>query len=133
MKMNNIIAIGVGAIAGTYARYQLNITLLFTGYPLGTLIENIAGSFLLGGLTGFFTYQVPKEWLKLGLGVGLCGGFTTFSTFASDSVSLFSHDIIIAGLYMIVSLLGGIFAALAGYLVGEKIGDASARTQGGSR
>ncbi|MED5242849.1 MULTISPECIES: fluoride efflux transporter FluC [Priestia] len=122
MKAINLISIAFGAIAGTYARYFLNLSLLYTGYPIGTVIENLLGSFILGLLTGFFAWKQPKEWIKLGLGVGLCGGFTTYSTFAGDFVSLTQHYLWGGAIYFIVSLVGGILFALAGYLCGEAAG-----------
>ncbi|MDQ0802893.1 fluoride efflux transporter FluC [Priestia megaterium] len=122
MKAINLISIAFGAIAGTYARYLLNLSLLYAGYPIGTVIENLLGSFILGLLTGFFVWKKPKEWIKLGLGVGVCGGFTTYSTFAGDVISLTQRHLFWGAIYVMVSLVGGILLALAGYLCGEAAG-----------
>jgi CrcB protein len=121
--VKNIVAIAVGAAVGTSLRYYLNLYTLASGYPIGTMIENLSGSFLLGFLTGWFVYKIPRDWVKAGLGVGLCGGFTTMSTLASDSVFLFlGHSWWISAMYLFGSVLGGVACALAGYLFGQKLG-----------
>ncbi|SDH92541.1 camphor resistance protein CrcB [Alteribacillus persepolensis] len=121
--MKNVIAVGAGAAVGTYLRYLLNIQTLAVEYPIGTLLENTTGSLLLGMLSGYFAAVVPKPWVKAGLGTGLCGGFTTFSTFASDTVWLYlDHNIIQSFLYVFVTLGGGVTLALLGFILGQSIG-----------
>ncbi len=85
----NLLAISIGASVGTYCRYSLSIWMNNILFPLGTLVGNIMGSFLLGLFTSIFTRIIPKEWLKLGLGVGFCGGFTTMSTFSAEVAHFF--------------------------------------------
>lgn len=122
-SFKNIAAIAIGATIGTSLRYYLNLYTLATGYPIGTLIENLGGSFLLGLLTGWFVYKIPREWIKVGLGVGLCGGFTTMSTLAGDSVLLFvEHSWWLSLAYLLISVFGGVACAFGGYLLGQKIG-----------
>ncbi|MBM7702726.1 fluoride efflux transporter FluC [Metabacillus iocasae] len=122
MKIINILAIAVGASVGATLRFKLNMLLLHISYPIGTLIENILGSFLLGFLTAWFSCKAPKEWVKLGLGVGLCGAFTTFSTLASDTVALaLAYHFLVSVSYVFVSMFGGILSALVGYLFGVKL------------
>ncbi|RSL33059.1 CrcB family protein [Salibacterium salarium] len=121
--MKNFLAVGVGAALGTYLRYFINVQTQFTGYPVGTLIENLMGSLLLGLLSGYFATKKPKEWVKAGLGVGLCGGFTTFSTFAADTIGLYLQENMWLSLcYILITLPGGISLAMAGFLFGQKIG-----------
>lgn len=126
MKQNdikNIAAIAVGAALGTSLRYYLNVYTLTTGYPVGTLIENLSGSLLLGFFTGWFVYTFSKEWLKVGLTTGLCGGFTTMSTFAADSMEFLLHDAWwVLMIYLMLSILGGLACASIGYMIGQKIG-----------
>ncbi|MBP3949854.1 fluoride efflux transporter FluC [Bacillus suaedae] len=118
----NILSIGIGASIGTIGRYSLNVATLETGYPLGTLIENITGSFVLGFLTALFAFYIPKEWVKLGLGVGLCGGFTTMSTLAADTTFLFNaFSPIHSAIYLSLSMFGGILLAIVGFSVGTLI------------
>lgn len=128
--MKTILAIFVGGAFGTLFRYTVNEYTLVTGYPLGTVIENIFGSFLLGLLTGWFVYKSTKEWVKAGLGVGLCGGFTTMSTLAADSLFLFEVSGVYSSLlYIVISLFGGIILAAVGSLLGEKLGRSRERVK----
>ncbi|MFB4165253.1 CrcB family protein [Alteribacillus sp. JSM 102045] len=121
--MKNIIAIGAGAAIGTYLRYFLNLQTLSVGYPIGTFIENLAGSLLLGLLSGYFVAMKPKEWVKAGLEIGLCGGFTTFSTFVSDTVWLYlDQNLWQSLLYVVTTVTGGILLAFVGFSLGHKTG-----------
>lgn len=118
-QWKNIIAIGIGAAIGTIGRYELNLLTLDTGYPFGTMIENLLGSLLLGFLTAWFIVFVPKTWVKTGLGVGLCGGFTTMSTLAADAMILFhTYTPFESAMYVFGSMFGGILFALIGYRSG---------------
>ncbi|WP_209120962.1 CrcB family protein [Alkalihalobacillus sp. BA299] len=117
----NLIAIAVGGALGTILRYSLNVYTLFVGYPLGTVIENIVGSLLLGLFTGWIINRKTREWVKLGVGVGFCGGFTTMSTLAADSLFLFQQmSIFESMIYLFVSLFGGLTLAFWGLMFGMK-------------
>ncbi len=90
---------------------------------MSTVIENLSGSFILGFLTGWFIFKIPREWIRTGLGIGLCGGFTTMSTLASDSVFLIiDHMWWLSVLYLMVSVFGGVASAFGGYLFGQWLG-----------
>lgn len=118
----NIGAVAVGGAIGTLLRYYVNVYSLTYHFPIGTLFENITGSFVLGALTGWFLSRQSREWVKVGLGVGVCGGFTTMSTLAADSVALFVEvQWLLSLLYLLVSIFGGMISALVGYLLGQKL------------
>lgn len=116
MKIRNIAAIAVFAFVGGLLRYLLSISLS----EWGILVANLVGCFILS----FLTYYVIEldllvGWLNLGLGTGLIGAFTTFSSFATSVVNLSRSSLLIGGGYFLVSLLGGFFAALLGYLLAQ--------------
>ncbi len=123
MNIKIIVAVGIGGATGTLFRHFVNISVLDFYFPIATVVENIFGSLLLGFLTGWFIYKIPKDWLKAGLGVGVCGGFTTMSTFASDSFFLSQNSSILSSIfYIVLSLFGGILAAVVGFALGESYG-----------
>lgn len=129
--MKIISAVFIGGAVGTVLRYLVNITTLQL-YPMGTLIVNILGSFLLGLFTFWLFKRIKKKWLQAGLGVGLCGGFTTMSTLAADTLFLFQEIAPTQAIFYIVcSLFGGIFAALIGYVLGVKLSSVESRQEGG--
>jgi CrcB protein len=92
-KLLPYVLVGLGSFVGGNARYLLGRWvggLIDARFPLGTLLINVSGSFLLGLLAGFLAQRaVPNaDALRLALGVGFCGGFTTFSTFALETHAL---------------------------------------------
>lgn len=84
--------IALGSAIGGISRYMVGGAvqrLSASGYPLGTLVVNITGSFLLGLILryGLETASLTPE-LRVFLTVGFCGGYTTFSTFSYETVAL---------------------------------------------
>lgn len=110
----------LGAGIGGVCRHSVNVgaaRLLGFGFPYGTLTVNILGSILMGVLTELFVVRsgLPQE-LRLFLTTGLLGGFTTFSTFSLDAVTLWERGQwgLAAG-YITLSLIlsmAGLFAGL---------------------
>ncbi len=90
--VKSILAVGLGSFAGGAARYlvmrwvQIKVT---GGFPLGTMVVNVAGCFVLGLMAGVLgRLGVTNGYVKLFLTAGFCGGFTTFSTFMGDNMVL---------------------------------------------
>ena len=112
----------LGAGIGGALRHGVNVgaTKLFGyGFPYGTFIVNVLGSFAMGLLAGFFVYRagVPQH-LRLFLTTGILGGFTTFSTFSLDAALLIErHSYALAAGYLIGSVAAGLSALFFGLAV----------------
>ena len=110
---------GIGGFIGTVLRFLVSRYLQInfdTVFPWGTLIINIAGSFLIGIFLGIFEkgFMMSSEW-RLFFTVGICGGFTTFSTFSNDSFMLLQNkEILKFSLYAGMSFVFGIVSVLIG-------------------
>lgn len=116
-----IASIALGGAFGALARHGVNVAAAKTldpGFPYGTIIVNIAGSFLMGLIIAGLAHmnQQPSQEVRLFIITGFLGAFTTFSTFSLDFATLFERqDYLSAGLYLIFSVtlsIGALFAAL---------------------
>jgi CrcB protein len=111
-----------GGAAGALARWQAGVHAPVHGYdfPTTTLLINVVGAGLLGYLVGRVPVRGPRdEAVRLLLGTGVLGGFTTFSTYAVEVARRIPHhhtDTAIA--YAVVSVLAGVLAAIVGLAVG---------------
>lgn len=111
--------VGLGGAGGAICRYLLGMVPLRpqSGMPVMTLLINIAGAFLIGLITALATKQGnfdPR--LTLFLKVGICGGFTTFSSFSLETMGLLqAGDTFIAVFYAVLS----VFLCLAGVYLGQ--------------
>lgn len=114
----NCFMVGLGGFVGSILRYLVGLLPLDTGngFPIKTFLINLIGAFLLGFLSVCLGRRVDLQpQVALFLKVGLCGGFTTFSTFAYESSSLVQDGHMgVALIYMIGSLVLGVLAALLG-------------------
>ena len=114
------VALG-GALGATfrYATVLSATRILGAGFPVGTILVNILGSFIMGFLVIALD---QRNWLNLYpfLMVGLLGGFTTFSAFSLDAYMLFEQDNIDGSiLYVTISVLFSIMALLGGIWLGR--------------
>lgn len=120
--IKNILLIGAGGFLGSIARYfvsLLNLSISFYSLPVGTLIVNVAGSLVIGFLTGIADKSMilSTEW-RLFLMVGLCGGFTTFSTFTNENLMLLHNgQLLTVLLYTGLSIFLGFLAVYIGYVI----------------
>lgn len=122
-----MVNVAVGGAFGAVLRYQLGRSM--TGwlgpaamgvFPWATLTVNALGSLLMGVLAGWLTFRGTANWeqLRLLLGVGLLGGFTTFSAFSLEMVLLIERgQLLFAALYTFLSVALGITGLFAGLMV----------------
>jgi CrcB protein len=117
----------IGAGIGGALRHGVNVgatKLLGYGFPLGTFIVNVLGSFAMGLLAGFFAYRagIPQH-VRLFLTTGILGGFTTFSTFSLDAALLIErHSYGAAAGYLVGSVAAGLAALFFGLAVFRSAG-----------
>ena len=121
-----ILYIALGGIAGTLSRYGLEGWIqsrTATGFPLGTLTVNIAGSLLLGFILRVATgTALISPDIRAALTIGFCGAFTTMSTFSYESVALLNDgDYVRAALYMSATIFACVAAVMVGTALGSKL------------
>lgn len=117
--------VGVGGLLGTLARYGLQAAVQprSGGFPVGTLVVNLLGSLVLGFIARYAaeTTVVSPE-VRAGLTIGLCGGFTTMSSFAYETVALLGDGQYgRAAVYLLTTIVGSLAAVLAGAVVAGKL------------
>lgn len=119
--MQNCILVGIGGFIGTVCRYLIGLLPIGTenGFPIKTLMINVVGAFLLGLITALASKsEVVHPQIILMLRIGVCGGFTTFSTFAYESVDLMKDGTMtMALLYMGASVVLGVLAVFAAQML----------------
>ena len=111
-----LVAISVGGVAGTAARYGLTrvIHVAPGSFPWSTFTINLTGSFALGVLLTFIIERwPPSRYVRPFAAIGFLGAYTTFSTYMTEAVVLAN----IAALYVLASLFLGLFAVYAGIVV----------------
>lgn len=119
MKLKNIVSVAIFGFIGGILRYLLSNAFDTNG----VLFANLLGCFLLA----FLTYYVIERgllvsWLNAGLGTGLIGAFTTFSSFATATIKLAKGSLWQAGGYLLVSMFGGLLMALLGMVLARYLG-----------
>ena len=117
----------IGAGIGGALRHGFNVgasRLFGYGFPFGTFIVNVVGSFAMGLLAGYFIYRpgVPQH-MRLFLTTGILGGFTTFSSFSLDAALLIErHAYALAAGYVVGSVAAGLSALFFGLAVFRSAG-----------
>lgn len=120
-----LLLVMAGAAVGALLRYLTDTSIQSRHdslFPWGTLSVNVVGSLVLGVLTGAVGARVvPPSMLPL-LGVGLCGGLTTYSTFSYETMRLVEEDaLFFAFLNAVVSVVAGVAAAFAGVALSQAL------------
>lgn len=110
-------AVALGGALGSVARYAVGVgaRALAPGWPWGTLVVNVLGSFAIGLLFAWFMERPAPEWVRLGLITGVLGGFTTFSAFSIETLELLrSSGSLAAFAYVFATLATGLAACALG-------------------
>jgi len=115
--MTRLALVALGGAFGSVARYGIGVAFGETKWPAATLAINVVGSFLLGVVLTWGVARLSPD-VRVGLAVGVLGGFTTYSTFSHDAATLDRRG---AALYVLASVVLGIAAALGGRSVGERL------------
>jgi CrcB protein len=125
--IKHLLLIGTGGFIGSVARFlvsRLNNRIDWLSMPVGTLTVNVLGSLLIGFLIGISEKSpiLTVEW-RMFLMVGLCGGFTTFSSFSGENLMLLRNgQFLPLLLYTALSILLGFTAVYLGYLSTKLMG-----------
>ena len=123
--MKEILWVGLGGFAGANARYLLGMwvaTRFGTTFPYGTFIINVTGSFILGVIMGLLDAHVLAPAVRLSLGIGFIGAYTTFSTFTYETLRLVeSGSVLLAATNVVGSVIVGMLAAIAGLAAGRAL------------
>lgn len=119
--IRNVLAVGAGSFVGGAARYLVSFAMkgVGRGFPWGTLLVNLLGCLVIGLLWGFFsrTSDEGGTW-SLFLTVGLCGGFTTFSTFSKEALAMLQCSNYVGfASYIAISVIAGIALVALGYIL----------------
>lgn len=117
--MKTLIYIGLGGAIGSVCRYLLTKAVQhhwIGAFPWGTMAVNLIGCLFIGLLYGLFDkYDILSADMRLLLTVGLCGGFTTFSTFMNESLALMrGGEALLSALYIGGSIALGLLAVFIG-------------------
>lgn len=121
--MNPFLQVALGGSAGAVARYGVHraVTWHGPGFPAATVLVNVAGSFLMGLLAVAVAERLGGRYAPLLL-TGLLGGFTTFSAFSLDALTLWERGQVWGtGLYVLVSVVASLLAVIAGLALGRGI------------
>ena len=120
--LTTIVALAIGGSLGTVLRYLLSegAKRFANTIPMGTLLVNLLGSFLIGFLIAFFINRQELSESQRSLWItGFLGGLTTFSTFAFESWQLLNTNYLYGILYLISSVAGGILAVIIGFSIAK--------------
>jgi CrcB protein len=118
--MVQLLLVALGGAMGSVARYGVGLAaarLFGLGFPWGTLIVNVVGGLAMGVLAARF--GPDQENLRLLLGVGVLGGFTTFSTFSLETLRLMEQGAAPAVLYVTASLVLSVAGCWMGFVLGR--------------
>ena len=119
-----ILSVATGGAIGAVLRYLSNVAVMRwvgPGFPFGTVFVNVAGSFLMGVVIVILAEKSGHRFAPF-LTTGVLGGFTTFSTFSLDAITLYERGAYVnAGAYVVGSVILGLVALTAGLAFGRTV------------
>jgi fluoride exporter len=121
--MQAFLLVGLGGALGAMARYGVSAVVGHfwrTPFPIATMLVNVSGSLAMGLLVGWLARALPpgQSEIRLFVAVGILGGFTTFSAFSLDVMTLIERgDVIPAVIYALGSVLLSVLALLLGLMI----------------
>jgi CrcB protein len=123
VSFTSCLIVMLGGAIGTFARYAISVAALpiSQSLPWGTIVINILGSFIIG-LFGTLTlahgrYPAPEN-LRLFVMIGICGGFTTFSSFSLQTLDLLRNGAVLrAGINIVASVVLCVLAVALGHFI----------------
>lgn len=118
-SLNVILAVAVGGALGATGRHlvsRASVHLLGTAFPWGTVLVNVTGSLIMGALIELAALKLSMSLeMRAFVFVGLLGGFTTFSTFSLDAVTLFERGEVLPAFFYVT---GSVVASITGLFLG---------------
>ncbi|WP_435749027.1 fluoride efflux transporter FluC [Microbacterium sp. PMB16] len=125
MNLRRVLFVALGGTIGTAARLGLSLTILDAGgFPVAVLIANVLGALLIGVLAA----RLPASSdLRVLIGTGVLGGFTTYSAFMTGTIALWGDAPLVAVAYALGSLALGLAAAALGLRIGRPRSRGAAR------
>lgn len=107
--MNNVLFVALGGSIGAVFRYLISLLMLQvfgSGFPFGTLVVNILGSFLMGVIFALGQVSELSPEIKAFIGVGMLGALTTFSTFSNETLLLMQEGYLVKAVLNVVVNVG---------------------------
>lgn len=123
MTIKAILAVGAGGAIGAVLRYIISLIPFRGDFPTATFIVNVLGAFALGFISGLVLDKDISRETELFFKTGMCGGFTTFSTFSLEAIMLIESGKILLGVfYIMLSLAGALTGVFLGLSLGKYVG-----------
>lgn len=120
MGVNNFLLVAAGGAIGSILRYGTSLMIGARSFPFATLTVNIAESLIIGILSGLSLRNNISDYGWKFLAVGICGGFTTFSSFSLEAFSLLQQQrYSVFLLYIVVSITAGVLSTYAGFFLSK--------------
>lgn len=118
----SFLCVGLGGALGAMLRYAISCIPYRGSFPFLTLITNLLGAIVIGFIAGYAAKKDMSSNVLLFCKTGLCGGFTTFSTFSLEAYQLLDGGhILIAGIYIVLSVILCLIGIVFGMFLSQSI------------